>query len=225
MSSQEGICEYSRLVKQGYLKLYNSSSYFSQWKTKWIVLKGFCVLVFNEPPVDHKSNDVLHIFDLSVYDESQAISNDGDRKHILHLYSSASRSKSSMDAKFRSNSKEELMQWIDCIQKQQHKICINERINQENEPTVLCSISQLIDDGCTSNQTETALKLSVMNEKELDTDDSDDDEAPFIASFDPRAMFQASKQDTSASSSSVPSTKRDARVQAFEMQSISTERV
>ena len=193
--SEADVCEYSLLIKQGYL--FKQSSYLKQWKSKWIVLKGFCLFTFNQKPIDHQTNDVLEIFDLTIYDTIQQI----DQSVFQLLQSSSSSSSSSNhdnNTKFKANSNKEMIEWITKIRKQQNKININNNMLNDNDQVLLSSISQLIDDGFTRNEVVSSLNISLaINDQSTDDDDDDNDDGNSLlnvglnTSFDPRSMFDS----------------------------------
>merc|ERR1712228_911241 len=58
--------------------------------------------------------------------------------------------------------------------------------NDENELNVLSTISQLIDEGFSCNDTQTALRISIHDENESDGDSAFNED---MNAFDPRSMF------------------------------------
>ena len=194
--SELDVSEYSLLVKEGYL-FKQSSSYLKQWKSKWIVLKGFCILIFNQKPIDHRTNDVLEIYDLTIYDNIKMLMPSiKNNSFEFELFSSSNNTKQSPPTKFKANSNKDMIEWINDIQKQINKISINDTITDNDydhyDDNVLTSVSQLIDDGFTANETSMALKISI-NENNDDSSSDDDDQngLPLTASFDPRSMFES----------------------------------
>eukprot|EP01083_Nonionella_stella_P266426 901315_1 len=135
---------YSCLIKEGYLC--RKSSYLKLWKTKWVVLKGFCVFIFNEKPVDHKTNDVNEIYDLSLYEQIHQIN-----QNEFELYS-VRNIKNIKPTTFKTNANVETIKWVNCIRKQQNKLSINDVLNDDTETVILESIGQLMDDGFTNNE-------------------------------------------------------------------------
>ena len=164
-------CEYNLILKQGYLS--KQSTYLRQWRQKWIVLKGFCVLIFNQKPIDHQTNDVVEMYDLSIYDRVEPCNT---ASFEFKLFSSDANTPAT---KWRANTNEEMMEWMDCIQKQKQKLSINDSMNVENELNVLSSISELINEGYSC----TALRISIHD------DENESDEQ--INIFDPRSMFES----------------------------------